>query len=152
MKQVLLLSVLGAIISLSVACGGSTSSSAPSPAPIDVTGSWSGQIAFNGQPTQMVWTLTQGAGGTVTGSMRDALSSGTVLINGAFTGTVAGTTLTYAIAVGPGSIPSLPTCTGQLTGSMQIAIGVPSTMIGSFNVASSSCASPLTGGALTLTR
>ena len=152
MKQVLLLTVCGAIIGLTGACGGSSSSSAPSPAPIDVTGSWSGQTAFNGQSTKMVWTLTQQAGGTVTGSMLDALSSGTVLINGAFTGTVSGTTLTYAIAVGPGSIPSQPTCTGQLTGSMQIAIGVPSTLVGSFNVASSSCPSPLTGGPLTLTR
>ena len=152
MKHVLLLGVFGAVVGLSVACGSTTSAGAPSPPVIDVTGVWSGQTTFDGQSTKMVWTLVEQTGGSVTGAMLDALPSGTVLINGSFTGTVVGTTLTYAIAVGPGSIPSLPTCTGQFTGSMQISIGVPSTLAGSFTVASSSCASPLAGGPLTLTR
>ena len=144
----------GGIVSalLCVACGSTTSSSAPSPSTVDVTGVWSGQTTVEGQPTRMVWTLVQRADGSVTGSMLDGLTNGTVLVNGAFTGTVAGTTLTYAIAIPPGGIPSLPACIGQLTGSMQIAIGAPSTLAGSFTVASSSCAAPLAGAPLTLTR
>lgn len=152
MNRRLLLLVISTVCAIGAACSSSTSTGAPSLPAIDITGTWSGPTTFDGQSSKMVWTLVEQPGGAVTGSMFDALPSGTVLINGSLTGTVNGSTLTYAIAIGAGAIPSLPTCTGQLTGSMQISIGTPSTLAGSFTVAASSCPSPLAGGPLTLTR
>jgi hypothetical protein len=144
--------VLGLVLSAFLAACGNQSPTAPATMPIDVTGTWRGAITVQGVEARMTWTLTQAVGGAVTGPVLVGLSNGDVLLNGSLTGTLTGSTLTYAIAVGPGGIPSRPDCTGQLTGSMNAAIGPSSTLIGPMGVSSSSCTPPFSGDTITLTR
>ena len=91
---------------------------APTPAPLNLTGTWSGNLALSSTTARMTWTLTQ-TNSTVSGPVIVALPSGTVLLNGTLSGTLSGTTLPYTIAVGPSGIPTVPTCTGQLDGHRQ---------------------------------
>jgi hypothetical protein len=103
----------------------------------------------------MTWTLTQASGGaTVTGPMLLVLPSGTVLLNGALTGTLSGTTLTFVINVAAGGIPSQPSCTGQLGNSAIAAIAAtpPSTLSGTLTVVTSSCPAPVQNGPFVLTK
>jgi hypothetical protein len=120
-------------------------------APPDVTGTWTGSISVQGMTARLSWTLAQ-TNTSVTGPAAVGLTSGTVLLNGFLTGTMNGSTLTYTISVGPGGIPSQPQCVGQLGGTMNATIGVPSTLIGPLNVTSSTCTVPVTTGTITLTR
>jgi hypothetical protein len=99
----------------------------------------------------MTWTLTQ-TNGAVTGPVLVALPTGTVLLNGFLTGTLAGSTLTYTIAVGPGAIPAQPQCVGQLGGTMTATTGASPALTGTYTLRSSTCTTPFTGGDLTLTR
>ena len=99
----------------------------------------------------MVWTLTQ-TGTAVSGPVILVLPTGTVLLNGALTGTFNGSALTYAIAVNAGGIPAQPQCVGQLGGTMTAAIGAVSTMSGSLAVATSTCATGVPAGTITLTK
>ena len=99
----------------------------------------------------MTWVLTEDAT-RVNGEALVLLPSGTVLLNGVLSGTLAGTTLTYTITVAPGGIPTLPSCAGQFGGAATV-VGTPaSTLNGNFSVISSVCAPPVTGGTFTLTR
>jgi hypothetical protein len=135
---------------LGVGCSGKMPT-APTPPPIDLTGTWIGQVTVLGMTARMTWTLAQN-GISVTGPATIGLSSGTVLLNGFLTGTLAGSTLTYVISIGPGGIPAQPACTGQIGGTMNATMGVPSTLAGTTAVTSSSCSPPLPGGNITLTR
>src|ERR1044072_7179192 len=95
------------------AAGCSEKSSTPSTPsqPTTLTGTWTGDVTVLGTNTRMVWTLTQ-SGTAVTGPVLLGLPSGTVLLNGFLTGTLSGSTLTYTISVGPGGVPTQPTCVG----------------------------------------
>jgi hypothetical protein len=130
----------------------STSPSAPSPAPIDVTGTWSGNLNVEGTQAVMTWTLTQQADNSVSGPVLVLLPNGIVLMNGFLTGKLTGSSLPYTITVGPGGIPALPACVGQLGGTMTATMATPSTLAGNFAVTSSTCASPFSNGNLTLTK
>jgi len=130
----------------------SQSPSAPAPVPIDVTGTWNGAITVQDVQARMTWTLTQATGGAVTGPVLIRLSTDEVLLNGFLTGTLTGSTLGYTISIGPGGIPSRPTCTGQLMGSMTVTVGPASTLVGPLGVSSSSCTPPFSGTTITLTR
>ncbi|HEY7944047.1 MAG TPA: hypothetical protein VIH15_06065 [Casimicrobiaceae bacterium] len=99
----------------------------------------------------MTWTLAQ-SNSDVSGPVLIALPNGIVLLNGSLTGTVAGSTLSYTIAVGAGGIPAQPQCVGQLGGTMTATIGLPSGLAGTYAVRSSTCATGFAGGNLTLTR
>ncbi len=123
----------------------------PTPLPIDLTGAWAGNLSVQDMAARMTWTLTQ-TGATVTGPVLVALPSGTVLLNGTLSGTLLGSTLTYTITVPAGGIPSQPSCTGQLGGSVNATIGVVSTLAGSYAVTSSTCQTPFSSGNFTLTR
>ena len=124
---------------------------APTPAPLSLTGTWSGDLALSSTTARMTWTLTQ-TNSTVTGPVLVALPSGTVLLNGTLSGTLSGTTLPYTIAVGPSGIPTVPTCTGQLTGTVNATVGTTSTLTGSYEVASSTCTTGFSSGSFTLTK
>jgi hypothetical protein len=100
----------------------------------------------------MTWTLTQADATNVTGPVTVGLTSGTVLMNGFLTGTLSGSSLTYTISVGPGGIPTQPTCVGQVGGTMAATIGVTSTLAGTSAVTGSNCTPPFPGGTITLTR
>src|SRR5262245_51041049 len=134
-----------------IGCSDKSTPNVPSPS-INLTGTWVGTITVLQTPAQMTWTLTQSDATTVTGPVLLRLSSGTVLLNGFLTGALAGSTLTYTIAVGPGGIPTQPTCAGQVAGTMTANIGTVSTLTGTSAVTGSNCTPPLPGGTLTLTR
>jgi hypothetical protein len=145
--------ILVSCLCLAVSACGSTSPSTPtSPQTLDLSGTWSGDLAVTGATARMTWTLARSSATDVTGPVVINLPTGTVLLNGVLSGTLAGSTLTYTIAVGPGAIPSQPACTGQLAGSMTATIGVTSTLAGNIAVKSSTCTIPFSGGNLTLTR
>jgi hypothetical protein len=147
-------SILATFLVSAVVFGGCNSTqmtSNPTPATLNVTGTWGGDVTFQDVTARMTWMLSQ-AGTNVSGPVLVALSSGTVLLNGMLMGTVSGSTLTYTISVGVGGIPSRPSCTGQLTGSMTVTIGAPSTMTGAPSVTPDTCAPPFSTKNVTLTR
>jgi hypothetical protein len=98
-------------------CNDTTPSSPSIQSQPSVSGRWTGNLAVQGVTGRMTWTLTQ-SGSSVSGPALIGLPSGTVLLNGTLTGTLTGTSLAYAIAVGPSGVPTQPTCTGQLGGTM----------------------------------
>jgi len=147
MRKLLILCLLSIGLSACV----TTSTTQPSE-PNSLTGVWSGDITLQGVSGRMTWTLTQN-NASVSGPVLVLLPTGTVLLNGALTGTLSGSTLTYVINIGAGAIPSLPTCTGQLGGSATVTFGnTTSTVAGAYSVVSSSCAVPLSSGTFTLTK
>jgi hypothetical protein len=131
-------------------CTFQTTTTQPTPAPT-LTGTWSGDLPIQGVATRMTWTLTQ-TDSSVSGPVLVLLPTGTVLLNGALSGTLSGSTLTYVINIGPGAIPSQPACTGQLGGTATTTLSTTSTIAGSYAVVTSTCATPFSSGAFTLTR
>jgi hypothetical protein len=129
----------------------SPSPTTPSPTGTNLTGTWSGDLAVQGTPAQMTWTLTQ-AGNAVSGNARVGLATGTVLLNGSLSGTLSGQTLTYTISVSPGGIPTQPACSGQLGGNATASANPPLTLAGNYSLVSSTCASPLSSGSFELTK
>jgi hypothetical protein len=99
----------------------------------------------------MTWVLTEDAS-LVSGEALVLLPTGTVLLNGVFSGTLSGTTLNYTITVVPGGIPTLPACAGQFGGAVTVVGAPASTLDGRLNLISSVCAPPVTGATFTLTR
>ena len=87
---------------MGTACGGSETPMPPSTTST-LAGRWSGDLFLEAIQTRMTWTLTEDAQ-RVNGEALILLPSGTVLLNGALVGTLAGTTLDYTITVVPGAI------------------------------------------------
>ncbi len=116
-----------------------------------LTGKWSGDLSINATLTRMTWTLTED-GTRVNGEVLVLLPTGTVLLNGVLSGTLAGTTLNYTITVVPGGVPTLPSCAGQFGGTATVVGAPASALDGNFNLISSVCAPPITGATFTLTR
>lgn len=139
------------VAALAAACG-SPSPATPTQQSVNLSGTWSGDVAVEGTTARMVWTLSQSNSTDVSGPVLMALPSGTVLLNGFLTGTLAGSALTYTISVGPGGIPTSPSCVGQLGGAMTATLGATSTLVGNFAIRSSTCNTAFTGGNLTITR
>jgi hypothetical protein len=136
---------------LTSSCTGTTSMTPNLSETPNVTGTWSGNLSVDTTTARMVWTLSQ-TSTHVTGSALLALPTGTVLLNGVITGELVGSTLTYTIAIGPGAIPSQPTCTGELGGTMNVTSGTTPTLAGNFVIRNSTCTPPFAGGNLTLTK
>jgi hypothetical protein len=132
------------------ACGDMTPST-PTPPETTVNGTWKGSLPVQDVTADMSWTLTQ-VNGAVTGPVLVLLPNGVVLLNGSLVGTLAGSVLTYTISVSAGGIPTQPTCTGQMTGTMTVSLAVTSTMTGPMAVTSSNCSPPFAGGTVTLTK
>lgn len=133
------------------ACNNDTPSTPTQPEPVNLTGRWRGDIVYSGAAATFQWTLTQ-TGNAVTGEVLLQLPSGTVLLNGALTGTLNGVTLPVTIVVAPGGVPNRPTCTGQLTASMNYNRVVPPTLNGILKIASSTCPIPLDNVGLTVAK
>ena len=148
MRRALIVAALLACVA--TAC--SEKSTPPAPTPINVTGTWVGNLTVLNNPVQMTWTLTQSDATNVTGPVFLGLASGTVLLNGFLTGTLSGSTLTYTISVGPGGVPAQPNCAGQIGGTMAVNVAAVSTMTGSSAVTGSNCTPPFPGGTITLTK
>jgi len=136
-----------------LACSGCSDKSTVGPSVAnDLTGTWRGTFVLAGASEPMTWMLTQ-VGSGVSGSVLVAQPNGIVLMNGSLVGTLTGSTLDYTISVGQGAIPSQPACAGQLRGTMTVTFALPSTMAGTYAVASSTCLPPFgTTGNLNLTR
>ena len=133
------------------ACTSSKSTTAPTPT-IDLTGTWVGTLAVSGTTARMTWTLTQ-TNNTVTGPVLVTLPTGVVLLNGTLAGMLTGSSLAYTIAIGSGGIPSRPSCSGQLGGTMTATIGATSTLSGTYSVTSATCTPPFaTSGNISLSR
>ena len=139
------------VVLASVACSSTTSPITPTPAPLSLSGTWTGDLSVLGTLTRTTWTISQ-TNNSVTGSALVLLPSGVVLLNGQFAGTLAGSVLTYTITVPPGGIPTNPGCTGQLAGSVTANVSAVSTLAGSYTVASSTCPTPFSSGNFTLTK
>ena len=149
LRSIVVAVIAGAIIA---GCTSFQDSPTPPSPTTDLTGTWRGNFAVQGVTAEMVWTLTQ-SGTSVTGPVLVRLPNGVVLLNGFLTGTMNGSTLTYTISVGPQGIPSQPACVGQLTGTMALRTGPPSTLTGTYAVASTTCTPPFAAsGDLSLTR
>lgn len=133
---------------LLLAAGCSSNSTSPSPPPLNVTGTWVGTVTFEGISARMTWVLTQ-TGPNVTGPATVAIPDGTVLLNGALTGTLTGTSLDYTIAVANGGIPQKPACAGQLKGTMAASA---TTLVGPIGVTSTNCTVAITTDNVTLTK
>ena len=125
--------------------------STPTTPETTVNGTWIGTLPVQTVTANMTWTLTE-ANGAVTGPVLILLPNGVVLLNGTLAGTLSGSVLTYTISVSAGAIPSQPGCTGQMAGTMNVAIALTSTMTGPMAVTSSNCAPPFAGGTITLTK
>jgi general secretion pathway protein D len=119
----------------------------PPSSPVDLTGTWGGDLATLPGTPQMTWTLTE-SGTNVNGSVMVALP-GFVLLNGTLTGTLTDATLTYTITVPAGGVPVEPTCTGQLTGT---AATTPTALNGTASLGTSSCPLPISTLAFALSR
>src|SRR5262245_49570490 len=133
------------------ACNDDTPSTpTPPPSALNLTGRWISDLTVQGVAARMTWTLAH-SGTAVTGPVLVALPSGTVIMNGALTGTLNGSTLTYTIAVGPNGIPSQPACTGQVGGTMAVA-STPTSMSGTLAVTSSTCAIQFPNSSVTMTK
>ncbi len=133
-------------------CVSNKSLSGPTQPQIDLTGTWKGQLAVEGTAAAMTWSLTQ-SGSTVSGPVLVELPTGVVLMNGALTGTLTGTSLQYTINVNQGGIPSREGCTGQLGGTITATMGATSTLDGNYAVTSSTCTPPFAStGQIHLTR
>ena len=133
------------------ACGHNDSMTSPTPA--SVAGNWSGDLVVQGSAAKMTWGLSQTSGSSaVAGTVLVVLPSGTALLNGVLTGTFDGTTLNYAFVVGPGAIPSQPSCTGQVSGTAAESAGPPTILSGTFSVVTSTCTPPIQNGPFTLTK
>lgn len=148
MRQVLLGVLVFGFLS---GCSNSSTPGGPTPSSLNVTGTWSGGLTVQGQQGRMTWTLTQ-SGSTVTGPVLVGLPSGVILLNGTLTGSLTGTTLTYSINIAQGGIPTQPSCTGRLDCTAAVTQGTPSTMAGTYTVATSTCTTGFTTGDFTLTR
>jgi hypothetical protein len=135
----------------SAACTQNTPLAPSTPAPINLTGTWKGNLPLASTTPLMTWTLTQ-TNNAVSGPVLVAQPSGLVLMNGTLTGTFSGTALAYTIAVGPSGIPSEPSCTGQLGGTVIAAVGTQSTLTGAYAVMSSTCTTLFSNGDFTLTK
>ena len=149
MQRIWAISLL--VVSLAaVGCSDSNSPASPD-STLNIQGSWAGPVAVNDSTARMTWTLVQN-GTSLTGPVTLALTSGVVLMNGMFNGTLTGASLTGTITVTPGGIPVYPTCTGQLNATMNATLGPVSTLAGPVTLVSSTCTVPFTSNVVTLTR
>ncbi|HMD34586.1 MAG TPA: hypothetical protein VKH42_06445 [Vicinamibacterales bacterium] len=132
-------------------CAESSSTTAPGPTTLQIGGTWNGSVTVSGTDGRMTWVLSQN-GTAITGPVSIGLPSGIVLMNGTFNGTLTGSALAGTIAVTPGGIPVYPACTGQLTATMNVTLGVVSSMNGPVSLVASTCTVPFTSSTVTLTR
>ena len=140
------------LLGLAPACSADKTPTAPGAGSLNLTAKWSGPLVVSGTEARMSWDLTQ-VNDAVTGPVTILLSNGIVLMNGFLSGTLSGTALPYTISVGDGGVPSRPTCTGQLSGTMTVAIaGNTSTLSGPMGVSSSNCTPPFDASTITMTR
>ena len=116
---------------------------------LDLSGTWRGTVGIDMASAQMTWTLTQ-TNAAITGPATVALPNGIVLMNGTVAGTLSNVVLTYTLNVPPGGVTLIPSCSGQVAGTMTATS--PHVLNGTYQLVTSSCATGLTNGTLTMNR
>jgi len=139
------------LLGFAVACGSEKTPNAPEAGGLNLTGTWNGPIVVENAEARMSWNLTQ-LNNVVSGPVTVLRPNGIVLMNAFLNGTLSGMTLPYTISVGNGGVPSRPNCAGQLTGTMTVTVGSPSSLSGPMGVSSSNCTPPFDASTITLTR
>jgi hypothetical protein len=154
MHLLIRVSLAAVLIGGAAACG---SSSSPTPAAIDLSGTWTGTIGAasgGGNALRTTWTIAQ-AGAMVSGpatvSTSPAVSN--VAFRGTLAATLAGSQLTLALAPTPADIQGAPGCTVSGSGSASVD---GRTMSGTLTVTFTSCEplglQPPASSQLTLTK
>jgi len=138
---------LPVLIVLAASVLGGCSSADLSPSSLALNGVWAGQLSDSSGAATITAALTQDGSslsGLVTIEDPDTSFRG----HGTITGTVTGTSLTFAIHVPAGGFDDpYRTCSADVTGSGDIA----STVTGRYT-GSNSCSGPITTGQLTLAK
>ena len=93
------------------------------PTQLDVTGRWATDITHSNRPDAHDLDADAERDQRHRPPSSSAWRTASCSLNGSLTGTLTGSSLTYAIAVAQGGIPSQPTCTGQLGGTMTVTSG-----------------------------
>jgi hypothetical protein len=153
MKEILTSLGLAIVLGLTAAACASDTVTTPSTTVVNVTGTWKGSLPLSSTTATMTWTLTE-TNSSVTGPVVIAQPSGLTLLNGTFTGNISGNALSYTIAAAPGGIPSQPTCTAQLGGTVTVPQSTATTLAltGSYSLTSSTCSTLFSSGDFTLAK
>jgi hypothetical protein len=125
------------------ACGDNSTA----PSTTNIGGTWTGNLTTPAGTERVSWILTQ-SGSSVNGTVSVVDPTALPLFNGTLSGTLTGSTLTYAVTIPAGGVPAIPTCTGHVDGTMTVS---GSSMSGSFT-GTSTCQVPISGGTLTLAK
>jgi hypothetical protein len=142
-----------AALALLAACGGDRASDDPSSPtgptpPASLTGTYAGTVSDASGPGRLTWRLTQSnadVSGTFTA--RDDVSG--ITADGSVTGTVSGSSLTFRMTAGAGTLPPpFASCSLDLNGTAQVtAAAIDGTYTGR-----NSCTGPFANGRLSLTK
>ncbi len=144
----ILCAILGAL-----ACNGEltptpSAPTQPTTPPVDVTGTWSGPAADSSGPGQMTWRLTQ-ASSAINGTLAIHDTDTGVNGQGSITGTVAGSSISFSIAIAAGGFEApFATCMSSVSGTATVS---SPTITGTYT-GSNSCTGPISAGQLTLNK
>ena len=147
-----LISCVGALMLtvVAAACGSGTSpTTIGTSSAINLTGTWIGSASDSHREAQLTLKLTQ-QGTNVTGSVTATTRTSIPLYTGGtLTGSVSGSTFTFAISIPTGSVADAPTCSVALSGSTTdlTAAGMTGTYTGT-----DSCFGDLVGGRFTVAK
>ena len=120
----------------------------PTAPPVDVTGTWSGSAADSSGSGQMTWRLTQ-ANSAINGTLVILDTDTGVNGQGSVTGTVAGSSISFSIAIAAGGFDApFATCTSSVSGTATVS---SPTITGTYT-GSNSCTGPISAGQLTLSK
>jgi hypothetical protein len=137
-----------------VACGGgssgATSPTAPTPASpsVNIAGAWGGTAKDSSGPGRMTWQLSQ-SGSAISGTMTMSDDVTQITGQGTVSGTLAGSTLQFSIAIPAGGFSGGDNaCSLSVSGSASATV---STLSGTFT-GSNTCGVSVTGGELTMSK
>lgn len=142
--------VLCVMVAVSACRRGSDDSSSPtSPSGgSSLTGTWSGSASDSSGPGQMTWQVTQ-SGGSFNGTMTITDTATKLGGRGSVSGTIAGSSLQFTIAVPAGGFDApYGACTLQASGPGEVS---PTSITGAYS-GSNSCAGTIASGQLTLNK
>lgn len=149
---------LGALSQYACAGGSGGAASAVPTSPTTVTtpqtptlslaGLYSGGASDSSGSGVLSWNLST-SGTAVSGGVSAQTTFGAVTFTGTVTGTLAGTTLTFSIAIPAGGLAGAPACSVDITGTAE---GVTASTISGTYAGTSTCSAPFNNGRFTLNK